>query len=174
MIRVITTSAASLRSSRKGIVLAALRRWVDSAKDTPDEGEGVDLLVKSDARGIAQAYRQLIQGTNGSVPRLGERLFSEDERNSLDSIARELWSRTDKSSPPKGGVEFGVKLLLRTVTSKLFAFRDVNSFPESDDAAACFGESLSLGLPKVHTPKGSVSTSDAVSFIESLLNAIRV
>lgn len=178
MLHVIKTSAKSLRDSRKATVNAALRRWVDSVKDTPNE-EGVDSLVKVDAVGIAQAYRNTIRNVNGSVPRLAETLFQEGERSALDSIEAELWSRTEKSTPPKVGTDYGVKLLLRFVGSKLFKFRNTTNFPpkkedESDntDAGACFAESLNYQLPKLRTPKGAVSTSDSVSFIEELLRGI--
>jgi hypothetical protein len=178
MLHVIKTSAKSLRDSRKATVNAAIRRWVESVKDTPDE-ERVDMLVRSEMVGVTQAYRNLVKGVNGSVPRLVETLFQEGERSALDSIEAELWSRTDKSAPPKVGTDYGVKLLLRFVSSKLFKFRNTTSFPakndddsENTDAGACFAESLNFGLPKLRTPKGSISTSDAISGIEELLRGI--
>lgn len=170
MLQVVTKSSKSLRDSRKAIVAAALLRHSDKIATVPLE-EGADRIVKTEnAAKVLSWYRKTITDVGGSIPQLGGEFFSADEVNRLNSIESDIWTRGEQKTPPKAGLEVAARMALRTVLqSILIKAMNQDVFGSADDASACFLETVHYGLPKLHTPKGSVATADVDSLIRQLL-----
>ena len=168
--QVITTSSKSLRDKRKAIVNAAIKRQGKNVVDVTPE-EGVDRLVRGElAPKLVTWYRQRVKDTGGSIPTMVSDLFTDDECETLNEIESQLWTRTDKATPPKAGGEVGARMALRVLMQSIIPLANPEVFnPENPDSGACFVESVNAGLPKLRTPKGAVASADAESLIRMLL-----
>jgi len=169
-VSMVQVSAKLLRESRKQIIRGALRSQGEGVATTPIEA-GADTLVRGELAGrMLSWYRSMVTTHEGSIPKIGGEFFSPEEGAQLQNIESELWQRGDKQTPPKDGVGVGVRMIQRVVLAALSKAINTDNFPPTEeDSHPRWVESVSLGLPKLHTPKAGVATATADQLIRQLL-----